>query len=113
MHAQSRAEHVRLKRAKCAEKAWSEHPKGAKLPSMKTSIELDDATMAEVQTTANLIREKPATVIRLAVRAGLAAVTNRYQATRPDGYFKDAYPLPEEMLQLEKAMTKAPQRPDR
>jgi hypothetical protein len=58
---------------------------------MKTSIELDEATMAEVETTATLIREKPATIIRLAVRAGLPLVANRFQAPRPEGYFADAY----------------------
>lgn len=58
---------------------------------MKTSIEIDDATMAEVESTAALVREKPATIIRLAVRAGLPVIANRFQAARPEGYFSDAY----------------------
>ncbi len=81
---------------------------------MKTSIELDDATWAEVQTTASLIREKPATVIRLAVRSGLPTVANKFQASRPEGYFADAYQdWPKERLDLERAMSKVPQNPER
>ena len=58
---------------------------------MKRSIDLDDQLAAEVEQVASLIREKPATIIRLAIRAGLPAVTNRVQAPRPRGYFADAY----------------------
>jgi hypothetical protein len=80
---------------------------------VKTSIELDEATFAEVESAASLIREKPATIIRLAIRAGLPVVTNRFQAPRPEGYFKDAYPLPKDRLELEAAMAKAGTGPDR
>lgn len=81
---------------------------------MKTSIEIDEATWAEIESTASLIREKPATVIRLAVRNGLPAVANKFQAPRPDGYFADAYKRwPEERAQLEAAMSKLTQHPDR
>jgi hypothetical protein len=73
---------------------------------MKTSIEIDEATMAEIESAASLVREKPATIIRLAIRAGLPAVTNRFQAPRPAGYFKEDYPLPDEVLKLEAAMCK-------
>ncbi len=58
---------------------------------MKTSLELDEATWAEVESTASLIRERPATVLRLAVRSGLPAVANKFQAPRPEGYFAEAY----------------------
>jgi hypothetical protein len=58
---------------------------------MKRSIDLDDQLAAEVEQAAALIREKPATIMRLAIRAGLPAVTNRFQAPRPEGYFADAY----------------------
>jgi hypothetical protein len=71
---------------------------------MKTSIEIDEATMAEVESAATLVREKPATIIRMAIRAGLPTVASRFQAPRPEGYFKDAYPLPEEVIKLEAAM---------
>ncbi len=40
---------------------------------MKRSIDLDDELAAEVDKTASLIHEKPATVLRLAVRAGLSS----------------------------------------
>lgn len=59
--------------------------------AVKRSIDLDDQLAAEVDQAASLVREKPATIIRLAIRAGLPAVTNRFQAPRPDGYFADAY----------------------
>ena len=58
---------------------------------VKRSIDLDDDLAAEIDRTATLVRETPATVIRLALRAGLPSVTNRYQAPRPEGYFADAY----------------------
>jgi hypothetical protein len=58
---------------------------------VKRSIDLDDRLAAAVDEAAALIREKPATVMRLALRAGLPAVTSRFQAPRPEGYFTDAY----------------------
>jgi hypothetical protein len=73
---------------------------------VKRSLDLDDDLAAEVDKAASLVREKPATVMRLAIRAGLPAVTNRFQAPRPEGYFADDYPLPEEVRKLEAAMAK-------
>jgi hypothetical protein len=61
----------------------------------------------------DLVKEKPATVLRLAIRAGLPLVAGRHQAPRPEGYFADDYPLPADRLELEKAMAESPQRPDR
>jgi hypothetical protein len=46
---------------------------------------------ADIDCAAHLVREKPATIMRLAIRAGLPSVTNRFQAPQPDGYFADAY----------------------
>ena len=80
---------------------------------VKRSIDLDDDLAADIDRAATLVREKPATIMRLAIRAGLPAVTNRFQAPRPEGYFKDAYPLSDDRLQLEKAMSKVVQRPER
>jgi len=80
---------------------------------VKRSIDLDDDLVADIDKAATLVREKPATVIRLAIRAGLPAVSNRFQAPRPEGYFKDDYPLPDDRLLLEKAMSKVVQRPER
>jgi hypothetical protein len=80
---------------------------------VKRSIDLDDDLAAEVDQTAALVREKPATIIRLAIRAGLPSVSSRFQAPRAEGYFKDAYPLPDDRLKLEKAMSRVVQLPDR
>ena len=72
--------------------------------AMKRSIDLDDDLAGEIDQVASVVHEKPATVIRLALRAGLPSVSNRFQAPRPEGYFKDDYPLPDDRLALEKAM---------
>ena len=80
---------------------------------MKTSIDLDDALAAEVNKTVSLIGEKPATVLRLAIRAGLPVVANRFQAPRPEGYFKSCYPPRKEQVELENAMAPFGSGPDR
>jgi hypothetical protein len=80
---------------------------------MKRSVDLDDTLAADVEQAAALVHEKAATVIRLAIRAGLPSVVSRFQAQRPDGFFAEAYPLPEERLRLEKAMSGAAIGPDR
>src|SRR6266566_1459647 len=82
--------------------------------SMKTSVDLDDDLAAEVRKTASLTKEKPATVLRMAIRAGLPIVANRHQAPRPDGYFAEAYRnYPKERLELEAAFAKVKTGPDR
>jgi hypothetical protein len=73
---------------------------------MKTSVELDDDLAAEVEKMVDLVKEKPATVLRMAIRAGLPVVANRFQSPRPEGYFADDYPLPKDRLELERAMSK-------
>jgi hypothetical protein len=83
------------------------------ISTMKRSVDFDDDLAAEIDQAASLVHEKPATIIRLAVRAGLPSVTSRFQAPRPEGYFKDAYPLSDDRLALEKAMSKVVQRPER
>jgi hypothetical protein len=80
---------------------------------MKTSVDLDDELAAEVRRTVSLTREKPATVLRLAIRAGLPVVASRFQAPRPEGYFASDYPLSRERLELEAAMAKVQARPER
>ncbi len=80
---------------------------------MKTSVHLDDALAAEVNRTVSLIGEKPATALRLAIRAAPPVVANRFQAPRPEGYFKSCYPPRKEQLELEKAMAKFGGGPDR
>ena len=88
-------------------------PIGCKVEAVKTSVDLDDELVAEVEKAVSLIREKPATVLRLAIRAGLPFIANRFQAPRPEGYFRDDYPLPDDRLELEQAMVKSKQHPDR
>jgi hypothetical protein len=80
---------------------------------VKTSVDLDPETQAEVDRTVDLVREKPATVLRMAIRAGLPIVANRHQAERPSGYFAEDYPRPRESQDLETAMGDARQRPER
>lgn len=79
---------------------------------MKTSIDLDDDLAAEITKTVSLVGEKPATVVRMAIRAGLPVVANRFQAPRPDGYFADAY-KDADRVAFEKAMGKRKQTPER
>ena len=81
--------------------------------AVKTSVDLDEDTSKEVERVVDLIREKPATVLRMAIRAGLPVIAGRHQSPRPPGYFADDYPLPKDRLDLEKAMAKSPQKPDR
>ena len=83
---------------------------------MKSSVELTDELSAEVDKTAELVGEKRATVLRLAIRAGLPMVSSRFQAPRPEGYFADCYKGPEakERARFEEAMQKATkQKPER
>jgi predicted transcriptional regulator len=81
---------------------------------MKTSVELDDELVAELERTVSLVREKPATILRLAIRAGLPIVAGRHQAARPDGYFAEAYEqYPTERQELEAAFAKTKFRPER
>ena len=74
---------------------------------MKTSIDLDHELAAEVKETVSVTHEKPATVLRMAIRAGLPVVRNRLQMPRPEGYFTAAYRnYPKERLDLESAFAK-------
>ena len=58
---------------------------------MRTTIDLDPQTARELRATVSLTREKPAEVLRAAVRAGLPVIANRFQAPRPAGYFASDY----------------------
>jgi hypothetical protein len=81
---------------------------------MKTSIDLDDELAAEVKETVSATHEKPATVMRMAIRAGLPLVRHRLQVPRPEGYFAAAYrKYPKERLHLEAAFAKTKTGPDR
>lgn len=80
---------------------------------MKTTVELDDELAAEVEKTVRLVKEQEAIVLRMAIRAGLPLIADRFQIQRPPGYFSDDYPLPEDRLELENAMAQVQQVPDR
>jgi len=83
--------------------------------AMKTSVDLDEELAAAVRNAVSLTQEKPATVLRMAIRAGLPAVTSRFQATRPEGYFASAYRnYPKGRLEFEEAMARGTiQKPER
>jgi hypothetical protein len=73
---------------------------------MKRSVDLDEELSDEINRAAALVGEKPATVLRLAIRAGLPVITNRFQGPRPEGYFADTYRhWPKERLEFEEAMS--------
>jgi hypothetical protein len=80
---------------------------------MKTSVILDDELAGEVEKTSSLVGENHATILRMAIRAGLPVVANRFQVPRPEGYFADDYPLPKDRLDLERAMAKTRQKSER
>ena len=73
---------------------------------MKTSVILDDELVSAVQKTSSLVGENQATILRMAIRAGLPVVASRFQTPRPDGYFAVDYPLPKDRQALEKAMSR-------
>ncbi len=80
---------------------------------MKTSVILDDELVSEVEKASSLVGENQATILRMAIRAGLPVVANRFQAPRPEGYFADAYPQSRERIELECAMAKTRQKTER
>jgi len=80
---------------------------------MKTSIELDGDLAAKVAQTGLVLHQHPDAVVRLAIEAGLPLLLSRSETPRPDGYFAEDYPLPQERLDLEAAMAKVEQRPER
>ena len=81
--------------------------------NMRTTIDLFEEDEKELAHTVELVREKQATVLRLAVRAGLPLVAARFQAPRPEGYFADAYKPNPARERLEKAAAKVKQKAER
>lgn len=88
-------------------------PQPVQTKQVKLSVDLDEDLAAEVDRTAELVKENPATVLKLAIKAGLPSVIDRFQAPRPEGYFAKDYPLPDEVLKLEEAMAKLNIGPDK
>ena len=76
---------------------------------MRRTVNLDTELEAQLSEVVSLTREKPAVVIREALRAGLHAVANRFQPPRPTGYFADDYGSDNKRVALESAMRKVRQ----
>ena len=53
---------------------------------MRTSIEWDDDLVTAMDRAVSLLGEKSATVLRLAICAGLPVIEGRFQSLRPEGY---------------------------
>ena len=80
---------------------------------MRRSVDLDDELETELSDVVSLTKEKPAVVIRQALRAGLPAVANRFQPPRPAGYFTREYGADKKRVALESAMGNVKQKPER
>ena len=77
---------------------------------MRRSVDLDAQLETELSDVVSLTKEKPAVVIRQALRAGLPTVANRFQSPRPAGYFSRDYGPDKERVALESAMSKVLQK---
>jgi metal-responsive CopG/Arc/MetJ family transcriptional regulator len=74
---------------------------------MRTSVDLDDELAEELERAVSLVRESQATVIRMAIRAGLPLIENRFQSPRRESYFAGAYrTLPKERVDVEAAFAR-------
>jgi hypothetical protein len=67
----------------------------------------------ELSDVVSLTKEKPAAVIRQALRAGLPTLANQLHSARPDAYFAADYGFDEDRVALESAMGKVRQKPER
>ena len=81
---------------------------------MRTSIQLDDDLVGQINELVSAVGEKPATILRLAIRAGLPRVREQFQESpAPAGFFADAYTdYPQERLDLEEATSRTPTGPN-
>ena len=80
---------------------------------MRRSLDLDAELETQLSDVVSLTKEKPAVVIRQALRAGLPTIANRFQSPRPAGYFADDYGPDKERVALESAMSQIRQKPER
>jgi hypothetical protein len=79
---------------------------------MRAMVDIDRDLEREISEAQALIKEKQATVIRLALRAGLPLLVDRFQAPRPEGYFDSDY-KDSKRCEFEKKMSRVKQRPER
>ena len=80
---------------------------------MRRTVDLDSELETELSDVVSLTKEKPAVVIRQALRAGLPTVASRFQSPRPAGYFAGDYGPDKERVALESAIGKVMQKPER
>jgi hypothetical protein len=78
---------------------------------MRRTVDLDAGLETELSDVISLTKEKPAVVIRQALRAGLTTVASRFQSPRPAGYFAGDYGPDKERVTLESAMGRVKQKP--
>ena len=81
--------------------------------AMRRTVDLDSELEAELIEVVSLTKEKPAVVLRQALRAGLSTFANRFQRPRPEGYFASDYGVDKERVTLESALSKVKQKPER
>jgi hypothetical protein len=80
---------------------------------MRRSLDLDAELETQLSDVVSLTKEKPAVVIRQALRAGLPTIANRFQSPRPAAYVADDYGPDKERVALESAMSQIRQKPER
>lgn len=81
---------------------------------MKLSVDFDAETAREIAKAAKAVHETKATLVRLAVRAGLPAVVTGLQTPAPPGTFAAQYRRRRpERERLETAMARLKTGPDR
>jgi hypothetical protein len=75
---------------------------------MRASVDIDPEIEKQLTEAQQLTGEKQATVIRLALRAGLPHLIHRFQPARPEGYFSGAYEQSEdtERISFERKMSR-------
>ena len=102
-----------LSRPPCRRLTLDFSPERCKPVQMRRTVDLDADLEIELTDVVSLTREKPAVVIRQALRTGLPAVASRFQSPRPAGYFAGDYGSDQERLALESAMGHVHQKPER
>jgi hypothetical protein len=80
---------------------------------MRRTVYLDAELETLLSDVVSLTKEKPAVVVRHALRAGLSSIADRFRSSRPANYFADDYDSDKQRVLLESAMSKVRQRPER
>lgn len=80
---------------------------------MRRTVDLDAESETDLAEASALVKQKPAVVIRQALRAGIRVVAGQSQSARHSGYFTSNYGADKERSALESAMSKVRQKPER